>query len=354
MMMDSANPNQNRGYAFVTYLKKESALQAMDRLHQKEMNDFCGQRVRVQPSQAKNKLWVGGLPHSMGQDSLREALEALGLKGLQNIELAKNKDNPEAANRGFAFLEFYNATAAVQAKTKLSAPEVRIADRTINVDVAEPSGRDVVASGGSKTIFVGNLGSAQVTEEQLRGAFSTYGEIEKVNIPRPKDGEGFSKFAFVHFTERVAAAHAVEAEEKPEIDGVTLAVKYGSSSGGGGGGGGHGGYHQQQQQPYQQQQQQQYGGGGRYQQQQQQQQHYGMPGMQMMGGGMMGMVAVQLPNGQMGFMAMPTGGMMGGGGGDGMGMGMGGGMMRPRGGWRGGGRGGGGGRDGGGHRYQPY
>ncbi|KAG7671347.1 hypothetical protein Ndes2437B_g03988 [Nannochloris sp. 'desiccata'] len=345
MVMDPANAAQNRGYSFVTFTEKEAALRAMDRLSGKAMKDFPEQTVRVQPSQSKNKLWIGGLPHSMNQEALREALAPLDLKGLVNIDLAKSKETPEG-NRGFGFLEFYNSTAALQAKTKLSNPDVRVGDRTVNVDLAEPTGKDQAAIGGSKTIFIGNLQASTANEEKLKEAFAMYGEIEKVTIPRPKDGETFSKYAFVHFTERVAAAHAVQAEEKPEIDGVALTVKYGRAENSnssqqqhGGGASRGGGYHINN--PYQQNYQQQYYGG-----------NAGGYGQQQYGGtmGMMGMMAVQLPNGQMGYMLQP-GAMMGGDGGTGYRGGRGGG-------WRGGrgGRGGGyrGGRGGGGQRYQPY
>lgn len=349
MVMDPANASQNRGYSFVTFTEKEAALRAMDRLSGKAMKDFPDQTVRVQPSQTKNKLWIGGLPHSMNQDALREALAPLDLKGLVNIDLAKSKEMPEG-NRGFGFLEFYNSTAATQAKTKLSNPDVRVGDRTVNVDLAEPTGKDQAAIGGSKTIFVGNLQASSATEEKLKEVFAMYGEIEKVTIPRPKDSETFPKYAFVHFTERVAAAHAVQAEEKPEVDGVALMVKYGrpdnlsgsQQHGSGGGGNRGGGYHFNN--SYQQNYQQQYYGGntGGYGQQQ-----YG-GAMGMMGG--LGMMPVQLPNGQMGYMLQP-GAMMGGDSGGGYRGGRGGG-------WRGGrgGRGGGyrGGRGGGSQRYQPY
>ena len=164
----------------------------------------------------------------MTETTLKETLESLGLVGLQSIDLARSKEIPNS-NRGFAFLEFYNATAALQAKTKLSAPDVRIGDRTINVDVAEPTGRETAPSGSSKNVYVGNL-PAGITEDQLRDAFSSYGEIEKIQIPKPKEGSSHSTFAFVHFTERLAASQAVTSEQKPEIDGVQLSVKYGRTS----------------------------------------------------------------------------------------------------------------------------
>lgn len=361
MIRDQTNPDHNKGYCFVTYTDKESALKAMDKLAGKELANFPGQRVRVAPSQAKNKLYVGNIPHSMDAEGLRNAIEGpYELKGLQAVDVARNRDNPDE-NRGFAFLEFYNAACATHAKTKLSAPDVRIGDRTINVDLAEPSGREQSTAIGTRSIYVGNLPSG-IDEETLKELFSKYGEIESVFFPRPKEGEDHPKFAFVQFVERVAAARAVDAEEKPAVADVQLTVKFGRAEGsqhhghGGrgdgqhryrpvGGRGGYGGQHAQQQESY-------YGGNDGY------------GGGYMMGmGGMMGMMPVQLPNGQMGYMLQPTA-LMGGGGG------MDGGPLRGRGGYgggrgygyggggryggRGGGYGGGRGGRGGYQRYQPY
>lgn len=224
---DPANPALNRGYGFIVYQDREGALTAMDRLHGKELKDYPGQKLRVQPSQVKNRLFVGGLPHNMSKDEVQEALEKpYGLLGLQSVDLARSRDGGEG-NRGFAFLEFYNGACAAHAKARLSHPDVRVGDRQINVDLAEPTGRE---QGGStaKNIFVGNL-PAGTTEEALKEAFAQYGEIEKVNIPRPKEGETHSKFGFVHFVERLAAARAVDDPEKPTLEGVELAVKYGRS-----------------------------------------------------------------------------------------------------------------------------
>lgn len=58
-------------------------------------------------------------------------------------------------------------------------------------------------------------------------------QIERVHIPRPKEGDSHSKFGFIHFRDRGAASRAVEDDHKPEMDGVALNV--GPSWGRGGG-----------------------------------------------------------------------------------------------------------------------
>lgn len=46
-----------------------------------------------------------------------------------------------------------------------------------------------------------------------------------MNIPRPREGRSHSEFGFVTFAERVGAMRAVEAKDKPTIEGAELAVR---------------------------------------------------------------------------------------------------------------------------------
>lgn len=381
LIRDPNNPSQNRGYGFIKFYSKEAAVAAQERLSGREIPDFPNSKVRIQPSQSKNKLFVGGIPHDLTREVLEQQLLPL-VKGLEKIDMSRSRDpaHPEH-NRGFAFLEFYNSACAAAAKHALSQPDFKIGDRVPTIDYAEPSQKDQqggggggggASGGGMRNVFVGNL-QPGATEETLRSLFAHYGEIERVHIPRPKEGDSHSKFGFIHFRDRGAASRAVEDDHKPEMDGVTLNVRYGRSDGGqrdqqqGGGygsgaGGGRGGYGGGA------------GGGGGYGGGMDMASMGGMAAMPMAGMGGMGMmmgnslvslVPVQLPNGQIGYMmgGMPAAGAAGAAGGEAGGAG---GPMRGggyggayggggygggagRGGGRGSGRGGGGGQ-----RYQPY
>ncbi len=50
-------------------------------------------------------------------------------------------------------------------------------------------------------------------------------QVDRVNIPRPREGEAYSRFGFVNFVERVAAMKAVEDPQRPAIDGAELVVR---------------------------------------------------------------------------------------------------------------------------------
>ncbi|KDD72238.1 hypothetical protein H632_c3652p0, partial [Helicosporidium sp. ATCC 50920] len=132
---DPQHPGQSKGYGFVTFKSRDSASQALSRLGNEELPGFPGLRPRVQPSAAKNKLYVGGLPPDMSQGEVLAALRDL-VRGVEGVELLMQRDSA-SLSRGYAFVEFYNAAAAGLAKARLQDPETRVGDRRVSVDYAD-------------------------------------------------------------------------------------------------------------------------------------------------------------------------------------------------------------------------
>jgi cold-inducible RNA-binding protein len=99
-------------------------------------------------------------------------------------------------------------------------------------------------------IYVGNL-SFDTTEDQLRQAFSAFGEVTSAAIIADKFSGESRGFAFVEMPEKSAAIAAISGLNGQELNGRTLNVNEarprteggGGRSGGGGGhrGGGSGG-----------------------------------------------------------------------------------------------------------------
>ena len=52
----------------------------MDRLHMREIPGFPGSKARIQPSQAKHKLFVGGIPHELSREDVKAELD-MSVKG---------------------------------------------------------------------------------------------------------------------------------------------------------------------------------------------------------------------------------------------------------------------------------
>ena len=93
-------------------------------------------------------------------------------------------------------------------------------------------------------IFVGNL-SYNVTEDELRNAFSEFGAVERVSIVRDRESGQPRGFAFVEMTDAGEAESAMAAINGRDIHGRKVNVNEARpreprSGGGGGYGGGRG------------------------------------------------------------------------------------------------------------------
>lgn len=101
-------------------------------------------------------------------------------------------------------------------------------------------------------IYVGNL-SYQTTEDDLRQAFATYGEITSLNIVKDKFSGDSRGFGFVEMADDTAGQNAINELNGTDLNGRNLRVSEakprqdsrggggGGRRGGGGGGGGRGG-----------------------------------------------------------------------------------------------------------------
>lgn len=87
-------------------------------------------------------------------------------------------------------------------------------------------------------IYVGNC-SYELTDEQLRDLFATYGEVDRVSIIRDRETGRSRGFAFVEMSDSAAAQAAIAGVNGTELGGRALKVNEAKpkSEGGGGGGG---------------------------------------------------------------------------------------------------------------------
>ncbi|XP_034038793.1 cold-inducible RNA-binding protein-like isoform X2 [Thalassophryne amazonica] len=92
-------------------------------------------------------------------------------------------------------------------------------------------------------LFVGGL-SFETNEDSLSGAFSKYGEIEKVDVIRDRETGRSRGFGFVKYENPEDAKDALGGMDGKSLDGRTIRVDYAGRGGGrrGGGGGGAGGF----------------------------------------------------------------------------------------------------------------
>ncbi len=86
-------------------------------------------------------------------------------------------------------------------------------------------------------IYVGNC-SYDLTDEQLRDLFATYGEVERVSIIRDRETGRSRGFAFVEMSDSAAAQAAIAGVNGTELGGRALKVNEAKPKREGGGGGG--------------------------------------------------------------------------------------------------------------------
>lgn len=98
-----------------------------------------------------------------------------------------------------------------------------------------------------KKLFIGNL-SYNVTEDELRGSFSQYGEITDLKLITDRMSGRSKGIAFVTYATEESAQAAIEGMHNQEIDGRQIIVNVArpqvprENRGGGFGGGSRGGF----------------------------------------------------------------------------------------------------------------
>lgn len=132
-------------------------------------------------------LVVLGLPWTTTEDSMRNYFEQYG-----EVNMVQVKTDPKSGkSRGFGFVRF--AKSSIQ--TKLLSMRHFIDGRwcDVRVPLSKAEADATKAAQLSRKIFVGRLPD-NITTEELRNHFSSFGTLTDVYIPKP-----FRNFAFVTF-----------------------------------------------------------------------------------------------------------------------------------------------------------
>ncbi|CAL4060354.1 unnamed protein product [Meganyctiphanes norvegica] len=139
------------------------------------------------------KLFIGGLDYSTTDDSLRAYFEQFG----EVVDVVVMKDSHTKRSRGFGFVAFSKSTMVDE--TQSSRPH-KIDGRSVDTKRVVP--KDEVGKPESgvqvKKIFVGGIKN-DVEEDDIREAFSSYGDISNIILPLEKETRKLRGFAFVEF-----------------------------------------------------------------------------------------------------------------------------------------------------------
>ncbi|XP_038175530.1 RNA-binding protein 47 isoform X2 [Arvicola amphibius] len=212
LMMDF--DGKNRGYAFVMYCHKNEAKRAVRELNNYEIRP--GRLLGVCCSVDNCRLFIGGIPKMKKRGEILEEIAKVTEGVLNVIVYASAADKMK--NRGFAFVEYESHRAAAMARRKLMPGRIQLWGHQIAVDWAEPEidvDEDVMQT--VKILYVRNL-MIETTEETIKRSFGQFnpGCVERVKKIRD--------YAFVHFTSREDAVHAMNNLNGTELEGSCLEV----------------------------------------------------------------------------------------------------------------------------------
>jgi len=163
------------------------------------------------------KLFIGQIPKDMDEDTLRPYFAEFG----PIFELTVIRDKTTRIHRGCAFLTFCHKMSALHAVEQLH-DKIKLpnAVNPLQVRPAESQAER------ENKLFIGMLPKT-VTEEDLDGIFSQYGELREVHVIRGTDGHS-KGCAFIKFMDRDSAMVAIDCMHDTTPEGSTrpLVVKF--------------------------------------------------------------------------------------------------------------------------------
>jgi len=203
----------NRGYAFVTFVNKKGAQEAVRQVNGAVVRDGRD-RTRIYVCWPRRRLFIGNIPKAKPKDQLLEEFQRR-TTGLTEVIIYSSPDDRKK-NRGFCFLEYESHKAASLAKRRLGTSRVKVWGCDIIVDWADPQEEpDDETMSKVKVLYVRNL-MQDVTEDKLKEQFETFGKVERVK--KIKD------YAFVHFEERDGAVKAMDELNGKEFGGSSIEI----------------------------------------------------------------------------------------------------------------------------------
>ncbi|CAH2265187.1 nucleolysin TIAR [Pararge aegeria] len=240
----------NDPYAFLEFTNHTAAATALAAMNKrvfldKEMKVNWATSPGNQPktdTSNHHHIFVGDLSPEIETHILREAFAPFG--EISNCRIVR--DPQTLKSKGYAFVSFVkkaDAEAAIQAMNGqwLGSRSIRTnwstrKPPTKGPNEGAPSSKRVKqptfdevynqSSPTNTTVYCGGFTSNIITEELMQSTFSQFGQIQDVRVFRDKG------YAFIRFTTKEAAAHAIEATHNTEISGHTVKCFWGKENGG--------------------------------------------------------------------------------------------------------------------------
>lgn len=239
----------NDPYAFIEFMNHQSASTALTAMNkriflEKEMKVNWATSPGNQPkadTSAHHHIFVGDLSPEIDQETLREAFAPFG--EISNCRIVK--DPQTLKSRGYAFVSFVKKAEAENAIQAMNGQWLGSRSIRTNWSTRKPppprEGMIRGLKGGEKatyddiynqssptnmTVYFGGLPPNTISDYLVQKQFASFGTIEDVRVFKDKG------FAFIKFTTKEAAAHAIEATHNAEVMGKPVKCFWGKENGG--------------------------------------------------------------------------------------------------------------------------
>jgi len=163
--------------------------------HTKDKSNFDGRIIEVQVDSG-SKLYVCNFPPAADEAWIRETFHRIG--DIVDVRFPSLKYN---AHRRFCYIQF-RSSADAQAATKLDGEDVG-GELKLVAKISDPSRRQdrQGAIYDDRELFLANL-DWNASQGEIKKAFSKYGRVEKVRIPKKIDGKSRG-IGYVVFSNKV-------------------------------------------------------------------------------------------------------------------------------------------------------
>lgn len=156
----------------------------------------------LEPDSDAIKMFVGQIPRSMDEDSLRAMFSEYG----HIYQLSILRDKQTGQSKGCCFITFFTRKAALDAQNALHNMKTMPGmQHPIQMKPADSEKRNVE----ERKLFVGML-SKSLTEHDVRSLFANFGAIEECTVLQDFNGQS-KGCAFVTFAHRQSAQNAIKA-----------------------------------------------------------------------------------------------------------------------------------------------
>lgn len=237
----------NDPYAFIEFTSHQSATTALTAMNkrvflEKEMKVNWATSPGNQPkadTSTHHHIFVGDLSPEIETETLRDAFAPFG--EISNCRIVR--DSTTLKSKGYAFVSFVKKAEAENAIQAMNGQWLGSRSIRTNWSTRKPpppkdvskgpkSGRPTYeevynqTSPTNTTVYCGGFPANAINEDVMHKHFGQFGSIHDIRIFKDKG------YAFVKFTTKEAATHAIETTHITEINGHTVKCFWGKEDGG--------------------------------------------------------------------------------------------------------------------------